>query len=1564
MIELDSLKFTVQTDDLVRATGEIKKLQAAVSALNAPMQQSAKASAAAAKAEAQLALAAEKVAQAKAKTELAETKVNAAKEKAAVITQKLTRATTEETSVLERQQSIFDFMIQGYSKGQASTLAYAKSQGVLADELKQVGEVLKNQRKLLGGEPFDKSASGLTSMRNALVELKDELRTNTAGIEMTSKQYKEFARDKLRIIEVSKAEGESLSQLNARLREHGAEYVQLVQKVNSLTAAEKERERAARESANAMRALQREDEKTESILKTLNSATEDNISTSDRAAIRIANYERYLRQAGITGEQAAAKLLKYKSAVQLADQADQQRRMKFLSNALAPQISDVVVSLAGGMNPLTVMLQQGLQVRDLIGQSNVDADRLQETFRNAASNMVSTITGMFSAMSSLVVGTIRDAGAGLFSFAGNITGTNKLLDKMKEKLIELNVLGPRMMSFFEGSANAAKYFAGVGLFLVITAVAAAIAVYVSFIKEQSALTKAITLTGAALGQSQDSVNALAKEYTQLGIATGDTVSFFTALAQAGVRAPANLEKITKAANDLRKVAGVSFEETTKQLSALADKPTESLIKYAIASGRVTEEELKRVIALEKAGKEVEAITLAQELWAASTIESSRDIYDALEPVEKLWFNIKEQIGLAWDEFKEFSKGEAIAKGLRTVWELFAVTIAEVWYVMKMTGKEIGGIAAQIAAVLSGNFAGAVSIGEEMKKDAASARAEQDALINRIMGVKSANDQQAESTKRSTKEFKANSDAARNLQEQLKKNSSGTRSRTGITEADRLKALMGDLGDQGGGFLKDFTEKWNLLGTATTKYGYSLAEVNNAYAELLKQQPIVKKQLEDTAASYAVSSIERVNDLLEDQVAAKVELTKAEQLLLDIKSSPKWALMNARDQLEIEQLLQMAQLDELAIKQAKEKLDLKEELIAPDNYAELKDSLTDAIVSGLTEGGKSGSKKLRDILVAELSKPITIFVRAIVDTLVGSLAGGSQGGNIMSTLSSASSLSSAFTAISGGISTLGSTTIANTAGALGGDAIGTLASLQGGGSSAMASIGSAANMMGGALVGFMAGKMISGGYSAIGKSGNTAVAVGTAIGAVVGGPIGAAIGGTLGGAFNRLFGRKLKDSGIQGSFGGEQGFAGENFQFLKGGLFRSNKTNTSALDPAMQKFFADSYSGITASSKSMASVLGLSTEALNNFSMQIKLSTKGLSEDDINKKINETFAAIGEAQAKLLLGAYAPNMGETALEALTRLSSSLAVVNTAMKNLGGTLYSVSIAGGDMASKLTDLFGGIENYSKEIDGYYQAFYSEQERMQNATSTLTQALQAVGLALPNTNAEFRSLVDAQDLTTDSGRATYRVLVGLSGAFNEVTTYADKMAETLRELTSSLIDEVKRLRGEIIGSTSVSSLAALQGQFAVSTAAARAGDTNALQSLPELSKAIEDAAKLQATSASDIARIQAWLINSLSATAGALGTEVPAFASGGLHMGGARIVGEGGPELEVTGPSRIYSASQTAGMLGGSNKELIYEVQMLRAEVRADVAHNAKTAKLLDRVIPDGDAIQTTGGIDGGVI
>jgi hypothetical protein len=96
--------------------------------------------------------------------------------------------------------------------------------------------------------------------------------------------------------------------------------------------------------------------------------------------------------------------------------------------------------------------------------------------------------------------------------------------------------------------------------------------------------------------------------------------------------------------------------------------------------------------------------------------------------------------------------------------------------------------------------------------------------------------------------------------------------------------------------------------------------------------------------------------------------------------------------------------------------------------------------------------------------------------------------------------------------------------------------------------------------------------------------------------------------------------------------------------------------------------------------------------------------------------------------------------------------------------------------------------------------------------------------------------------------------------------------------------------------------------------------------------------------------------------GKSIPAFALGGSFGGGMRLVGENGPELEVTGPSRIFSADQTRSMLGGNTarlealvERLTQKVEDLNAAAQATAGYTNKTAKLLDRAMPDGDALAT---------
>ena len=81
--------------------------------------------------------------------------------------------------------------------------------------------------------------------------------------------------------------------------------------------------------------------------------------------------------------------------------------------------------------------------------------------------------------------------------------------------------------------------------------------------------------------------------------------------------------------------------------------------------------------------------------------------------------------------------------------------------------------------------------------------------------------------------------------------------------------------------------------------------------------------------------------------------------------------------------------------------------------------------------------------------------------------------------------------------------------------------------------------------------------------------------------------------------------------------------------------------------------------------------------------------------------------------------------------------------------------------------------------------------------------------------------------------------------------------------------------------------------------------------------------------------------------------FANGGLHSGGLRIVGENGPELEATGPSRIYNANQLDGMMGGGGTA--EEVKALREELKLAMYQIAKnTGKSYDLMNRwDGDGL-----------
>ena len=172
-----NLGFKVTTDGLNETVAAIDKLTTAVGKFNKAEIDAARVSTAKSKAK----KAEEEANKAAAKALEAEVvlthKNNELQDKAAkkaaataVAQTNVAQATTTSTNALDRQKDVLQFMTEGFSRGQASTLAYAKAAGLAADQLKELGQVLQTQRKLIGGDPFDKSTSGLLSLQTQYKE--------------------------------------------------------------------------------------------------------------------------------------------------------------------------------------------------------------------------------------------------------------------------------------------------------------------------------------------------------------------------------------------------------------------------------------------------------------------------------------------------------------------------------------------------------------------------------------------------------------------------------------------------------------------------------------------------------------------------------------------------------------------------------------------------------------------------------------------------------------------------------------------------------------------------------------------------------------------------------------------------------------------------------------------------------------------------------------------------------------------------------------------------------------------------------------------------------------------------------------------------------------------------------------------------------------------------------------------------------------------------------------------------------------------------------------------------
>lgn len=141
-----------------------------------------------------------------------------------------------------------------------------------------------------------------------------------------------------------------------------------------------------------------------------------------------------------------------------------------------------------------------------------------------------------------------------------------------------------------------------------------------------------------------------------------------------------------------------------------------------------------------------------------------------------------------------------------------------------------------------------------------------------------------------------------------------------------------------------------------------------------------------------------------------------------------------------------------------------------------------------------------------------------------------------------------------------------------------------------------------------------------------------------------------------------------------------------------------------------------------------------------------------------------------------------LEELNAVLSEVQAIGTFKAALQGLPFeALSALSVEATQSLIAAVGGLDQLKSAVSSYYQNFYTDAERNAITTEQMRQSLAAVNLQLPATREAFRALVDAQDLTTEAGRAAYAALMSVASAFAGVVPAATSAATSTTASTTS---------------------------------------------------------------------------------------------------------------------------------------------------------------------------------------
>lgn len=961
--------------------------------------------------------------------------------------------------------------------------------------------------------------------------------------------------------------------------------------------------------------------------------------------------------------------------------------------------------------------------------------------------------------------------------------------------------GGQLKDMFGGAGAAARALGGFVLGLVnpfTVAAAAATGLVVAYnigANEAQAFRRTTILSGQAAGVTAGQLSDMAAAISSIGAGTrGRAAEVLNIIAGSADVGAGNMKRFVAAALQLEKVGGPAAEETAKAFSSLAKEPLTAALKLNEATNFLTTSVYEQIKALSEQGRTVDAARVAQEAYSSAIEQRTPQLLQNLGYVERSWLAIKAASLGALNVVVGIGRQDTDKEKI----EALQNRIARIASVPDgMFGRESKSLLPELRQELS-----LLQEQERMLRRGAESSAQRTASVKASVEWDKETDKylskQAQQAReiakiealglasgRSRAEIEKQIGA---IKEKFAEKSTKQKAVTFKAEIDDAKEYIKAIGS-----LQDIQMQATASAAGLSKTQTKLRDVqaDPAWANYSRQQreqiitqAAAAQSAEDQAAAVraagkvaadAAKDYQQWIEALQSgstAVARQVQALQDEEDAARIVASGRLSLKAAIEEVTIARLRdqQVAMLGSPdAVLALQREIDAREKLrvlitgqdqrkAAEDTAKEwaksaekIGDSITDALMRGF-ESGKGFAQTLRDTVVNMFK---TMVLRPVVSAIVSPFAGAINGA-VVGALGLAST----------GAAASGSGLFGNAAGAAG--LAGSFGAFGSGVSSGLTAWGA-----GGSVTGLLgSGSLFAGG---------AANGLGLIAGAL--GPIGLGLGalaavvkafdnsGTphygASTAYSAAGGLQLGD-GVAG-LGSRRGAYSDQVQTM---TTQIAQTVVGVLDATAVAFgkqvgytakvaFADDKSKDPAQG-ALSILLNGRTVAGNDTAFQRYADgTKGQEQylarvaADVRTAINAIGLPDWATQLLDRIGA-APS-----IEQLGQVVTQINATQAALLSLGAALPQIASVSGAGVNSLIEAFGGIEKLTAAAGTYLQAFYSDDERASIARRELQTEFDKLGASVPASREAYRGLVEAQDLTTESGRTTYAALLQLAPAF-----------------------------------------------------------------------------------------------------------------------------------------------------------------------------------------------------------